>query len=118
MCLGPYTLGAQYGFMKQGKLRQKSVADVKKLYIPFLPFANVQTLRKRDVDPDFYFSDDIVKYVSLDKPIKTGVLATQSNQSKPLQSPSNEPVKRILCRYIEKKNDYAVPKMYGLVNEN
>ncbi len=55
-------------------------------------------------------SDDKVKYVFLDKPIETGVLAARNNQPKFLQGPSKEPVKRILRRRIEKKNDYVAPK--------
>lgn len=96
--------------MRQGKLGQKSVADVKKLCYPSLLPANIQTLKIRELDPDFYLLDDKVKYISLDEPIEIGVLAAQSNQPKPPQSLSKEPVKRILYRGIEKENNYAIPK--------
>ena len=96
--------------MRQGKSGRESVADAEKLRYPSLPPANVQTLRIGDADPDPYSSDDEVEYVSLDEPIETGVLAARSNQPKPPQGPSKEPVKRILRRRIEKENDYAAPK--------
>ena len=110
VCLGPYTPGARHVFMRQGKSGRESVADAEKLRYPSLPPANVQTLRIGDADPDPYSSDDEVEYVSLDEPIETGVLAARSNQPKPPQGPSKEPVKRILRRRIEKENDYAAPK--------
>ena len=110
VCLGPYTPGARHVFMRQGKPGQESVADAEKLRYPSLPPANVQTLRIGDADPDPYSSDDEVQYVSLDEPMETGVLAARSNQPKPTQEPSKEPVKRILRRRIEKENNYAAPK--------
>ncbi len=55
-------------------------------------------------------SDDKVEYISLDEAIKTGVLAARSNQPKPPQGPSKEPVKRILRHRIEKENDYTATK--------
>lgn len=51
-----------------------------------------------------------VEYVFLDESIEIRVLATKSNQPKPLQSLSNELVNRILHCHIEKKNDYATSK--------
>lgn len=96
--------------MRQGKSGGESVANAKKLCYLLLPLANVQTLRIRDADPDPYFLDDKVEYVFLDKPIKTKVLAAQSNQLKLPQGLSKELIKQISCRHIKKKNDYAVPK--------
>lgn len=42
--------------------------------------------------------------------METGVLAARTNQSKPTEGPSKEPVKRILRRRIENENGYAAPK--------
>lgn len=61
--------------MKQKKSEGKSIADVEKLYYPSLLLAHVQRLRIGNIDPNFYFLDGKVKYVSLDEFIKTGVLA-------------------------------------------
>ena len=61
--------------MRQRKSGWESVADAEKLRYPFLPPANVQTLRIGESDPDPYTSNDKVEYVSLDESIKTGVLA-------------------------------------------
>lgn len=96
--------------MRQGKPGREPVADAKKLRYPSLPPANVQTLWIGEENPDPYSSDEKVQYVSLDEPIETGVLAARSNQPKLTQGPSNEPVKRILRRSIEKENNYATPK--------
>ena len=98
--------------MRQEKLGREFVADVEKLRYPSLPPANVQTLRIGESESNPYLSDNKVEYVSLDKPLETGVLATRSNQPKPQQSLSKEPVKRILRRCIEKKMDYAAPKNF------
>ncbi len=68
--------------MRQGKSGRESVADSEKLRYSSLPPANVQTLRIGEVDPDLYSSDEKIQYISLDKPIKTGVLAARSNQLK------------------------------------
>ncbi len=62
--------------MRERKSGRKSVADVKKLPYLFLSPINVQTLRIGELDFDPHLSDDKVEYVSLDEPIKTGVLAT------------------------------------------
>ena len=110
VCLRPYIPGAQHVFMRERKSGQKSVADDEKLCYPTLPPANVQTLKIGDADPDPYSSDEDVQYISLDESIKTGVLAARSNQPKPTQSLSYEPVKQILRRRIEKENNYAAPK--------
>lgn len=96
--------------MRQRKPRRESVVNAKKLRYLLLPSANVQTLRIGDADPDLYFSDEEVQYISLDKPIETGVLAAQCNQLKSTSGLSKEPVKRILRRRIEKENNYAAPK--------
>lgn len=50
----------------------------------------------KNVDLDPYSSDDKVVYISLDELIETEVLTAQSNQSKPSQGCSKEPVKTIL----------------------
>ena len=110
VCLGPYTPGARHVFMRQRKSGRESVVDAEKLRYRTLPPANVQTLRIGDADPDLYSSDEEVQYLSLDELIKTGVLVARSNQPKPTQSPSKEPVKQILRCHIEKENDYDVPK--------
>lgn len=47
-----------------------------------------------------YSSDEEAKYISLDEPIETRVLDARTNQSKPTEEPSKEPVKRILRRRI------------------
>ena len=73
-------------FIRQRKPGQESIADTKKFRYPSLPLANIQTLRIRDANPVSYCSDDKIKYLSLDKPIKIRVLATQINQLKPIPS--------------------------------
>ena len=57
-------------------------------------------------------SDDKVEYVSLNEPIENGVLTTQNNQPKLLQSPSKESIKRILRCRIEKENNYVISKNF------
>ena len=96
--------------MRQKKSGWESVADAEKLRYPSLSLTNIQTLKIGESDPDSYSSDDKVEYISLDKPIETRVLATRNNQPKPPQGLFKEPVKRILRRYIEKENDYAMSK--------
>lgn len=78
--------------MRQAKLRQKLVTYAKKFYYPFLLFVNVQTLKIGDIDHDSYLLNDKFQYISLDKSIKTGILVMQSNQPKPTQKLSKEPV--------------------------
>ena len=68
--------------MRQEKSRRESVADAEKLRYPSLPPTNIQTLRIGEADPDPYSSDKEIKYISLDKSIKTGVLAARNNQPK------------------------------------
>ena len=96
--------------MRQEKPGRESVAKAEKLRYPSLPPANVQTLRIGEVDLDPYSSDEKTEYISLDEPIKTGVLAARTNQSKANQRRSKEPVKQILHQQIEKENNYAAPK--------
>ncbi len=110
VCLGLYTPEAQHAFMRRGKSGRESVANAEKLRYSSLPPANLQTLRIGEADPDPYSSDEEIQYVSLDEAIETGVLAAQSNQPKPPQGLSKEPVKWILYRRDEKENNYAVPK--------
>ncbi len=89
--------------MRQRKSRPESVADAEKLCYPTLPPAKVQTLRIGDADPDLNLSDEEVQYLSLGKPIKIGVLAARSNEPKPTQSSSKEPVKQILRAISRRK---------------
>ncbi len=110
VCLRPYTPGVRNAFIRYRKSGRESVANAEKLCYPTLSPANIQTLRIGDVDPDLYSSDEEVQYISLDEPIETGVLAASSNQPKPTQGPSKEPVKQILRRRIENGNNYAAPK--------
>ena len=110
VCLRSYTSGARHLIMRQKKSGRESVADAEKLcYSSLLP-ANVQTLSIREADPDLYSLDKKIQYISLDEPITTGVLAAWSNQLKLNQGLSKKPVKRILHRSIEKKNNYATLK--------
>lgn len=87
-CLGAYTPGARPVFMRPEKSGRESVADAEKLRYPPLPPANVQTLMIGGADPDPYSSDEETKYISLDKPIETGVSAARTNQSRPIEGPS------------------------------
>lgn len=50
--------------MRQKKPGRESIIDAKKLWYPSLPPANVQTLKIRKRDPNAYFSDKEVKYIS------------------------------------------------------
>lgn len=96
--------------MRREKPGRESVADAEKLRYPPLPPANVQTLRIGEADPDPYSSDEETEYISLVKPLETGVSAARTNQSRPIEGPSKEPVKRTLRRRIEKEKEYAGPK--------
>lgn len=49
--------------MRQEKLGHETVADAKKLQYSSLPPANIQTLRIRKLELDFYFSDKEIKYI-------------------------------------------------------
>lgn len=72
--------------------------------------SNIQTLRIREADSDPYSLNKKTEYTFFDKSIKTRVLAAHTNQSKANQEPSKKMVKKILCRQIEKKNNYVVSK--------
>lgn len=58
--LGTYTPEARHICMSQGKPSRESVTDTEKLRYLSLHFANVQTLRISDADPDSYSSDEEV----------------------------------------------------------
>lgn len=75
ICLRPYIPEARYVFIKQGKSGRKSIINTNKLHHLSLPLTNVQTLRIRELDTNPYLSDDKIEYISLNKPIKIGVLA-------------------------------------------
>lgn len=49
--------------------------------------------RIEEADQDPYLSDKEIEYISLDKPIETGVLAAYTNQSKADQRPFKKLVK-------------------------
>lgn len=66
--------------MRQETPGCKSAADTKKLCYSSLLFANIQTLKIKNADPDPYFLDKKVQYIALEKFIETGVLTAQSNQ--------------------------------------
>lgn len=102
--LGIYTLGAWYVFIKQRKSKRESIANDEKLCYLSLPLANVQILRIEEFDLDPHWSDNEVKYVSLDEHIKTRVLAAQVNQPKPPQDLSKKPVQTKLRSCIEKNH--------------
>lgn len=67
-------------------------------------------LKIEEVDSDPYLLNKKNKYILLDEPIETGVLAACTDQSKAIQGSSKEPVKRILRWRIGKENNYAAPK--------
>lgn len=46
--------------MRQKRLRQESIADVKKFYYSSLSFVNIQTLKISDVNVDSDLSNNIV----------------------------------------------------------
>ncbi len=117
MCRTLYTGSLAYLYETK-KIRTGICADIKKLRYSSLLLVNVQTLRIGESDPDPYLSDDEVEYVSLDKPIKTGVLAARSNQPKPSQSPSKEPVRKYYVAALRKKMIMLHQKTYDLVNGN
>lgn len=75
-----------------------------------MPLVNVQTLRIGELEPDFYFTDEEIEYISLDIPIDgIGVLAVHTNQflTKEL---AKKLVKQILRQCIEKKKEYTALK--------
>lgn len=86
------------------------MSNTKKLQYPSLLPANIQMLTIGEVDPNPFSSNKKTKYISLDKPIKTRVLAACTNQFKANQTSSKKPVKQILHQRIEKKHNYTVSK--------
>ena len=68
--------------MQQKKCRRGYIADVEKLRYLFIPLTNVQILKIRELEPDQCFTDEISEYISLDKSIRTGVLAACSGKLK------------------------------------
>lgn len=79
------------------------MVDIKKYYYLFLLLTNIQTLKIREANPDFYFWDKKVQYISLNKLIEIGVLAAQNNQLKSTLETFKELFKQILRHYIKKK---------------
>lgn len=73
-CLACRKYVAYRVFMRQEKPSRESVSDAEKLYYLLLPPANVQILRIGEADPDPYFLDEEVQYISLDAPIEIEVL--------------------------------------------
>lgn len=69
---------------------------------------NIHTLKIRETNLDPYFSNKKVEYISLDESIEIRILVAQSNQPKSPQGLSKKLVKRILCYYIEKENNYII----------
>ena len=66
--------------MRREKPGRKSIANVKKLRYPFLPPANLKTLRIGELKSDHYSFDE--EYISLNIPIdEIEVLAAYRNQS-------------------------------------
>ena len=54
-------------------------------------------LRIGELEPDPYFSDEKIEYVSLDKPIdRIKVFATCTNESQLAKKSSKKPIKQIL----------------------
>ena len=53
--------------MRREKFGRRSVANVENFWYPLLPPVNVQTLRIRELELDFYSSDK--EYIFLDPPI-------------------------------------------------
>lgn len=95
--------------MRREKPGRESVANVEKLWYPFLPPANVQILRIGKVESDPYFSDE--KSISLNAPIdRIGVLASRIGQFQLTKKLAKEPIKQILRQHIEGKKEYATPK--------
>lgn len=77
---------------------------------PTVSAAKVHTIRIDEVQPDPYFFDDEDDYVSLDALLDVTVSAAQSSQKKSNGVATNEPIKRILRKRIEKNDRYAAPK--------
>lgn len=93
----PYLLQVRLVYIRQEKLGRESVANGKKLQYPSLLLASIQTLRIEKLDPDFYFSDEEIEYISLDTLIdKTKVLTACINQAKPVKKAAKKLVKQIL----------------------
>lgn len=96
--------------MRREKSGRDCVADTEKLRYLFLPPANMQTLRIGKLESDPCFTDKKSECISLDEPIETEILAACNDEPKPPVGSSKEPVKRILCRHIQKEKEYATPK--------
>lgn len=76
-----------------------------------MPPTNIQMLKITKLEPNLYFSNKKIEYVSLDKPIdKIEVLAACKNKSQLAKKLSKEPVKKILRQYIGEKKEYTAPK--------
>lgn len=111
MCLRSYLPRVRPVYIRQKKPDRESIANAKKLQYPFLSPANIQTLRIKKLNSDLYFSDQEVKYISLDIFIdRIGVLAICINQGKLAKELGKKLVKQIFCWRIEKKIEYATLK--------
>lgn len=65
----------------------------------------MQTLKIGKLEPDPCSTNKKSEYISLDKPIRIGVLATYSNKPKPITELLKKPVKQILHQRIQKKKE-------------
>ena len=111
MCLGTYKPRVRLVYMRQEKPVCESIANTEKLQYLSLSPANVQTLRIGELEPDPYFSDEEIEYISFDALIdEIEVLTACINQSQLIKESSKEPVKQILRRRIEKEKEYAALK--------
>ena len=103
-------LGIQLVYILQEKSGRDCIANAKKLCYPFLPPANVQTLRIGELEPDLCSTDEKSKYISLDEPIRTEVLAAHGNKPKPIVGLLKKSTKWILRQRIQKKKEYTTLK--------
>lgn len=96
--------------MQQEKPRRDCIANLEKLcYFTLFP-ANIQILKIEKIDPDSYSFDEKAKYIFLDQLIKTKVLITCANQSKPTARLFKEQVKQIMQQNIKPEKNYTVSK--------
>ena len=103
MYLGAFKPRVRPVYMRREKPGCELITDTEKLRYLLLPPANFQTLKIRELEPDFYFSHEEIKYISLDALIdKIRVFAACTNQFS-TKEPTKKLVKQILHRHIEKK---------------
>lgn len=82
--------------MQQEKPRRDCIANLEKLCYLILFPANIQTLKIEKMDSNSYFFDEKTKYIFLDKLIKTKILITCANQSKPIVRLFKKLIKQII----------------------